>query len=81
MKLWIGNIEPGTSDEEIRGLLAKYAPDLQCTAISRVEGDGSRPAAMLEFENPPLGALDAAAMRLHGMYWKNRQLFVQTTTR
>jgi len=81
MKLWIGNIEPGTSDEEIRGLVVKYAPDLQCTGISRVEGDGSRPAAVLEFENPPLGALDAAAMRLHGMYWKERALFVQKIVR
>jgi hypothetical protein len=81
MKLWIGNIEPGTSDEEIRDLVAKYAPDLQCTTIQRVDGDGSRPAAVLEFENPALGALDTAAMRLHGMYWKERALFVQKVMR
>jgi hypothetical protein len=81
MKLWIGNIEPGTSDEEVRGLVKKYAPDLECTKIQRVEGDGSRPAAVLEFANPPLGALEGVSMRLNGMYWKNRSLVVQTLVR
>ena len=47
MKLWIGNIAPGTSDEEVRELVKKYAPSLECSAIQRVDGDGSRPAAML----------------------------------
>lgn len=78
MKLWIGNIEPGTSDEEVRAFVKKYAPDLECTNIQRVEGDGSRPAAVLEFANPPLGALEGVSMRLNGMYWKNRALIVQT---
>jgi hypothetical protein len=49
MKLWIGNIAPETPDEEIRELVRKYAPDLECTQIQRVDGDGSRPAAVLEF--------------------------------
>ncbi|HSC93775.1 MAG TPA: RNA-binding protein [Burkholderiales bacterium] len=78
MKLWIGNIEPGTSDEEVRAFVKKYAPDLECTNIQHVEGDGSRPAAVLEFANPPLGALEGVSMRLNGMYWKNRALIVQT---
>ncbi len=64
MKLWIGNIAPNTPDEEVRALVKKYAPELECTTIQRVEGDGSRPAAVLEFANPPLGRargrLDAA---------------------
>jgi hypothetical protein len=41
MKLWIGNVEPGTTDNEIRELVRKYAPSLECTKIQRVEGDGS----------------------------------------
>lgn len=44
MKLWIGNIAPGTPDEEVREFVKKYAPDLECTKIQRVEGDGSRTA-------------------------------------
>jgi RNA recognition motif-containing protein len=81
MKLWIGNIEPGTSDEEVRELVKKYAPNLECTNIRRVEGDGSRPAAVLEFADPPLGALEQVSMRLNGMYWKERSLVVQTLVR
>jgi hypothetical protein len=81
MKLWIGNIAPGTPDEEVRDLVKKYAPDLECTKIQRVEGDGSRPAAVLEFASPPLGALESVSMRLNGMHWKNRSLVVQTLVR
>ncbi len=81
MKLWIGNIAPNTPDEEVRALVKKYAPELECTTIQRVEGDGSRPAAVLEFANPPLGALEGVSMRLNGMYWKERSLVVQTLIR
>jgi RNA recognition motif-containing protein len=81
MKLWIGNIAPDTSDEEIRAFVKKYAPDLECTSLQRVDGDGSRPAAMLEFAEAPLGALEKVSMRLNRMYWKKRELLVQTLTR
>lgn len=81
MKLWIGNIAPKTPDDEIRGLVKKYAPDLECTGIQRVDGDGSRPAAVLEFAAPPLGALERVSLRLNGMYWKDRALLVQTILR
>ena len=81
MKLWIGNIEPGTPDDDIRELVKKYAPTLECTNIQRVEGDGSRPAAVLEFADTPFGSLEAVSMRLHGMHWKGRPLVVQTLTR
>jgi len=81
MKLWIGNIAPGTPDEEVREFVKKYAPDLECTKIQRVEGDGSRPAAVHEFANPALGALEGVSMRLNGMYWKERSLVVQTLVR
>lgn len=81
MKLWIGNIAPDTPDEEIRALVKKYAPDLECTKIQRVDGDGSRPAAVLEFAETPLGALEKASMRLNRMYWKKRELLVQTIIR
>ena len=81
MKLWIGNIAPGTSDDEIREFVKKYAPNLECVNIQRIEGDGSRPAASLEFADAPHGALEKVSMRLHGMYWKGRSLMVQTVTR
>ena len=77
MKLWMGNIEPGTSDEEIKELVKKYAPDLTCTSIERVEGTGSRPGAMLEFSGGGVGVLDKLSLRLNGIYWKNRSLVCQ----
>jgi hypothetical protein len=81
MKLWIGNIEPGTTDDEIRGFVAKYSPDLEIKNIQRVEGDGSRPAAVIEFTDTPYGSVEKISMRLHGMHWKGRELMVQTIAR
>ena len=72
---------PGTSDDEIREFVKKYAPGLECRTIQHIEGDGSRPAAMLDFADAPYGAVEKICMRLHGMYWKGRALFVQTTRR
>ena len=60
MKLWIGNIAPGTSDEEIKELVKKYAPELTCTGIERVEGTGSRPGALLEFTGAGAGGIDGS---------------------
>jgi len=81
MKLWIGNIAPGTTDEEIGAFVKKYAPDLEIKSIQRVEGDGSRPAASIEFGDTPYGSVEKISMRLHGMFWKERELVVQTQTR
>ena len=81
MKLWIGNIAPGTTDDEIREFVKKYAPDLVIKSMDRIEGDGSRPAASIEFGDTPYGAVEKISMRLHGMYWKERELVVQTQAR
>ncbi len=73
MKLWIANLAPGTTDDEIRAFVKKYGPELECTHIERVEGDGSRPGAVLEFtgSSEALGKLN---LRLSGLYWKGRAL-------
>jgi len=81
MKLWIGNIAPGTPDDQVRELLKKYAPDLEVSRITRVEGDGSRPAAVIEFADTPYGSVEKVSMRLNGMFWKERSLVVQTVAR
>ena len=78
MNLWIGNIEPAVTDDDLKAFVAKYgcpAPD----RIERVPGDGSRPAAVLVFDSAPDKAIYDAQRRLHDMYWKGRRLFVQTT--
>ena len=80
-KLWIGNMAPDTSDEEIRAFLKKYAPDLEVKAIQRVDGDGTRPGASIEFTDTPYGSVEKISMRLHGMYWKQRELVVMPQSR
>ena len=77
MKLWMGNIAPGTSDDELKDLVKKYAPELTCTSISRVEGTGSRPGAVLEFTGGAMGAMEKLSLRLNGIYWKERSLVCQ----
>ena len=48
MRLWIGNMEPGTTDDEIKDFVKKYAPDLECTEIQRVEGGVPEAAAGID---------------------------------
>ena len=79
MKLWIGNIAPGTSDEELRGLIAKYGM-AEVSSIEQVPGDGNRPAVILEVAAPQ-DTVGKLALRLDGMYWKGRALTVQTMMR
>ncbi len=81
MKLWIGNMAPDTTDEEIRAFVTKYAPTLAIKSIQRVDGDGSRPGAAIEFVDTPYGSVEKISLRLHGMHWKGRELFVQTLAR
>jgi len=77
MRLWMGNIAPGTTDDELKEFVKKYAPELTCTSIQRVEGTGSRPGAILEFTGGKMGAMDTLSLRLNGMYWKERSLVCQ----
>jgi hypothetical protein len=74
MKLWIGNMAPGTGDDELKAFLKKYAPDLECTTIARVEGAGNRPGALIQFEEASMAGLDTLGRRLNGMYWKGHEL-------
>jgi hypothetical protein len=73
-RLWIANIEPGTTDEELKELAKKYAPDIECSEIKRVDGDGSRPGAMVSFTGKKFDSLGKLALRLNGLYWKGRKL-------
>jgi hypothetical protein len=45
-----------------------------------VEGDGTRPAVILEV-NATRDASEQGTLRLNGLYWKGRSLNVQTMTR
>ena len=78
MNLWIGNIAPEATDEDLKAFVTKYGCP-EPNRIVRVPGDGSRPAAVLYFDQAPDKAVYDAQLRLHRMYWKGRELFVQTT--
>ena len=74
-KLWIGNISPGTSDEELKALLVKYGfPAFD--GIEHVPGDGSRPAVMVTFETTDATLLQQLQSRVHNLFWKDRRLNV-----
>ena len=73
-KLWIGNMAPNTTDETLREFIAKYAGALECVEIKRVDGDGTRPAAIVRFKGGDLESVPKLALRLDGMYWQGRKL-------
>jgi hypothetical protein len=72
-RLWIGNVASDTTDDEVVELAKKYS-GLDGKVVQRVDGDGTRPVRVLEFAGAPLGEVDKLALRLAGMYWKERQL-------
>ena len=77
MQLWIGNIHPDVPDEQLCEFVEKYGCP-HPSEIQRVPGDGTRPAAILNFEGAVEDKVSSAQMRLHGMFWHNRELNVQT---
>ena len=74
--LWIGNIAPGTSDDELKAFLVKYGfPAFD--GIEHVPGDGSRPAAVVTFASADPLKLQQLQPRVHNLYWKERTLNVE----
>lgn len=76
-KLWIANVPPETTDEELLELVKKYS-GLEARVTEHVPGDGTRPAVIIEFAGAPLGAVNQLALRLQGMYWKDRTIHAST---
>lgn len=76
-KLWIANVPPGTTDEELVELVKKYS-GLDGQVVEHVPGDGSRPAVVVQFAGAPVGAVSQLALRLQGLYWKDRALHAST---
>ncbi|MBS1190499.1 MAG: hypothetical protein H6R10_2291 [Rhodocyclaceae bacterium] len=75
-ELWVGNVDSGASDEEIKNFLVKYGfPPFD--DIEHIPGDGSRPAVRLTFRNASPEALRRLQPRVHDMFWKNRRINVQ----
>jgi len=79
IKLWLANVAPEATDDDIRALIGTYAPGVECTDVQREEGDGSRPVAFVSVPGATRDALDKACSRLNGMFWKGRTLSCTTT--
>ena len=78
-RLWIGNVAPDTSDDEIKALLVKYGfPEYD--AIEHVPGDGSRPAVVVTYEAADPTTLEGLQARLQNLFWKNRRLHVSVVS-
>ena len=78
-QLWIGNIAPGTSDDELKAFLVKYGfPAFD--GIEHVPGDGSRPAVMVTLEGTDPIKLQQLQPRVQNLFWKNRRLNVSVIT-
>ncbi|MFL9913790.1 RNA recognition motif domain-containing protein [Paraburkholderia sp. RL17-337-BIB-A] len=74
--LWIGNIETGTSDQEIKEFLTRYGfPPFD--RIKHIPGEGSRPAVVVNFEGLDPEMLRRLQPRVHNMFWKKRKINVQ----
>ena len=76
-KLWIGNVPPDTSDEELLELVKKYS-GLDGQLSERIPGDGSRPAVIIVFAGAPFGAVTELALRLQGLRWKECTIHAST---
>jgi hypothetical protein len=75
MQLWMGNLASGTTDDEVRQLLRKYAK-LEIAQIRWEDRDGAHPGVILEFDGADRAVLYEAQRRLNGLYWKDRTLRV-----
>jgi len=80
MKLWMGNIAPGTSEEELRALLERYGAPAVISVERVTEETSSRPAAIVDVA-AATEQMQKLTQRLNGMYWKGRSLTVQTLMR
>lgn len=75
-RLLLTNIEPGTSDDEVRAFLHKYGlPD--CESLEQMPGDGTRPSVALHYPDVDTDTLQKYAERIHHMFWKSRELTAQ----
>ncbi len=74
-KLWIGNLAPDVSDEDLRAFLVKYGFP-EPGEIERVGSDGPRPAATVAFHTKTSSELVDLAGRIHDVFWRGHTLNV-----
>jgi RNA recognition motif-containing protein len=75
-KVWVGNVAPEVTDDELRTFLEKYGFP-EPGQITRVGSEGPRPAASVEFPGKTTGELAEFARRIHDVFWRGHRLHVQ----
>jgi hypothetical protein len=71
--MMLGNVAMETTDDEIKDFLVKYGfPAF--SSIERHEGSGTRPAALIKFENIETTELEKLKGRIHEIQWKGRKI-------
>jgi hypothetical protein len=76
MKLWINNLPPHKSDEDVREFVRKYTR-VEISAMFRIDDGGASPGVLLEIEGASGVLLMGMQRRLHRMYWDLHALAVQ----
>jgi len=72
-RLWIGNVPPEASDEELVELVQRYSRRAS-KVVERVDADGATPGCVLEFAELAFGEIDEIVQRIAGLFWKQRRL-------
>jgi len=73
MRLWIGNLPPDTSDDDLRAFVHKYV-QVELGIMTHVEVDGKNPGILIEVHGAEYALLAEMQRRLHNVYWKGCQL-------
>jgi RNA recognition motif-containing protein len=76
MKLWIGNLPPGKSDEDVRAFVRKYS-EAEISSMTRIAGDGTRPGVLIGIEGASHSMFTIMQRRLKGISWDQHELTVQ----
>jgi len=86
MKLWIGNLPPGTSNQAVRELVRKYTR-IEIDCITEVDSDSIKPGVLISIgDEHPIDRIASHAKleliqhRLDHLYWKQHRLSVHLLT-
>ncbi|CAN0627278.1 RNA-binding protein [Burkholderia multivorans] len=75
MRLWIGNLPPDTSDDDLRAFVHKYI-QVELGSMTHVDVDGDKPGFLVEVHGAEHTLLAEMQRRLHDVYWKGYQISV-----
>jgi len=72
-RILLSNLDPGTSDEELRAFLARFGMP-PCSRTEHVPCKATRLAVELQFGEIDFGSLCFFLARIRDIFWKGRQI-------